>query len=74
MHRPIIATFLRRGTPQSTRRYARIDNAIPRATQLLMQRGQPRDVVEFSHADTGMQLGTVSIHAGGRLTATWVWD
>lgn len=74
MRRPIIATFLRRGIPHGTRTYARIDNAIPRATQILMQHGRPRDVVEFSHADTGLQIGTVRVHAGGKLTATWVWD
>lgn len=74
MRRPIVATFLRCGIPHGTRTYARIDNAIPRATQILMQHGRPRDVVEFSHADTGLQIGTVRVHAGGKLTATWVWD
>ena len=74
MRRPIVATFLREGKPLMTRRYARLDNAIPRATQLLMQCGEPRDVVEFSHADTGLQVGTIKIHAGGKLTTAYIWD
>lgn len=74
MRRPIVATFLRGGKPQGTRHYARIDNAIPRATQLLMQHGQPKDVVEFSHADTGLQIGTIKIHAGGKASTWWLWD
>lgn len=53
---------------------ARLDNAIPRATQLLMQYGQPRDVVEFSHVDTGLRIGTIMVHAGGRMTTDWIWD
>lgn len=74
MRRPIIATFLRGGKPLMTRRYSRIDNAVPRTTQILMWSGQPRDVVEFSHADTGLQIGTIKIHAGGRMTTDWIWD
>ena len=74
MQRDIVATFIRRGVPQSTRRYAKIDNAIPRCTQVLMWSGQPRDVVEFSHADTGLQIGTIKVHAGGRMTTNWIWD
>jgi hypothetical protein len=74
MQRDIVATFIRRGVPQGTRRYIKIDNAIPRATQLLMQHGRPRDVVEFSHAVTGLQLGTIRVHAGGKLTTDYIWD
>ena len=36
MRRPIVATLIRRGKPVSPRRYAKLDNAIPRYTQLLM--------------------------------------
>lgn len=74
MRRPIVATFLREGKPLMTRRYIKIDNAIPRSTQILMWSGQPRDVVEFSHADTGLQIGTITVHAGGRLTTDYIWD
>ena len=74
MRRPIIAVLICRGKQVCPRRYARIDNAIPRYTQLLMQYGQPRDVVEFSHADTGLQLGTIKVHAGGKLTTDYIWD
>ena len=74
MRRPIIAVLIRRGKQVCPRRYARIDNAIPRYTQLLMQYGQPQDVVEFSHADTGLQLGTIKVLAGGKLTTDYIWD
>lgn len=74
MRRPIIAVLIRRGKQVCPRRYAKLDNAIPRYTQLLMQYGQPRDVVEFSHADTGLQIGTIKVHAGGKLTTDYIWD
>ena len=73
MRRPIIAVLIRRGKQVCPRRYARLDNAIPRYTQLLMQYGQPRDVVEFSHADTGLQIGTIKVHECGRMTTDWIW-
>lgn len=74
MRRPIIAVLIRRGKQVCPRRYIRIDNAIPRSTQILMWSGQPRDVVEFSHADTGLQIGTIRVHAGGQLTTDYIWD
>ena len=74
MRRPILAVLIRRGKQVCPRRYARLDNAIPRYTQLLMQYGQPRDVVEFSHADTGLQIGTIKVLAGGNMTTDWIWD
>ena len=73
MRRPIIAVFIRRGKQVCPRRYAKLDNAIPRYTQLLMQYGQPRDVVEFSHADTGLQIGTIKVNAVGELTTDYIW-
>ncbi len=74
MRRLIVATFLREGMPLMTRRYIKIDNAIPRSTQILMWSGQPRDVVVFSHADTGLQIGTIKVHAEGKLTTDYIWD
>lgn len=74
MRRPIVATLLRRGKPVSSRRYAKLDNAIPRYTQLLMQYGRPRDVVVFSHADTGLRVGAIKVHAGCKLTTDYIWD
>lgn len=55
------------------RRYARIDTAVPRCTQLALLEGHPRDVVELSHAHTGMQLGTITLHVNNKLTASWAW-
>lgn len=74
MRRPIIAVLIRRGKQVCPRRYAKLDNAIPRCTQVLMRSGQPRDVGEFSHADTGLQIGTIKVHAGGKLTTDYIWD
>jgi len=52
----------------STRRFARLDTCIPRAVQLLLLEGHPRDVIEIAHADHGFQIATVKIHAGGKFT------
>ena len=76
--RPIVATFHRKDQRRlvkgETRRYAKIDNALPRATQLLMWDGAPGDVVEFSHALTGKPLGSVKIKAGGKLDSWFLWE
>jgi hypothetical protein len=72
--RPIVATLLRKNAVVWSRRYLKLDNAIPRAVQLAMQEGQPRDVIEFSHVDTGMQIGTVKLSVGNKLVSNWVWD
>ena len=78
LSRPIVATFHRKAGRRTkageTRRYAKIDNALPRATQLLMWDGAPGDVVEFSHALTGKPLGSVKIKAGGMLDSWFLWE
>jgi hypothetical protein len=56
------------------RRFLRIDNAIPRMTQLAMQEGRVGDVVEMFHAVSGKQLGTVKLSANGHLKTWWVWE
>lgn len=72
--RNIVATIHRVGVPTTVRRYVRLNTAIPTMTASLLQVGQPRDVVEFSHATTGLQIGTIKVKAGGRMETTWVWD
>ncbi len=76
--RPIVATFHPKVGKVSKlaapRRYAKIDNALPRATQLLMWEGNPGDRVEFSHALTGKQLGVVTVKAGGKLESWFLWE
>ena len=74
--RPIIATFHTNGKNPDlpSRHYSKLDNAIPRATQLMMTKGRPGDVVEFSHAVTGKQLGTVKVKAGGKIDTWFIWD
>ena len=79
LSRPIVATFhrkdqRRRTKAGETRRYAKIDNALPRATQLLMWDGAPGDVVEFSHALTGKSLGFIKVKAGGKLDSEFIWE
>lgn len=73
-NRNIVATFTRKNKVLETRRYSRIDTAYPRVTQLLILDGQPRDVVEFSHAETGLHIGHVKLHTGGKLSAEWIWN
>lgn len=72
--RPILATLTRKHQTVWVRRYARIDSAIPRAVQLAILEGQPGDVVEFARAVTSLQIGTVRLSVGGKLTASWIWD
>lgn len=58
--RPILAVFYdRKKRPYRAAHYARIDTALPRLTY---------------HVVTGMQLGTITVHAGGRLETTYVWE
>ena len=61
MDRNIIATLIRKGEPVYSRRYARLDTAISRATQIAILEGKPEDVVVLSHAVTGLELGTMKV-------------
>lgn len=74
MTRPIRATFHRKGDTFRERAYTKIDNAIPRCVQVLMRDGRPGDVVEFHHAVTGMQIGTVKVKVGGKISTWFVWE
>ena len=70
---PIIATLHRKRKVVKSRRYARIDTAIKRQSQLAVIAGEPKDVIEFSHAHTGLQIGTIKVGVG-EFKAEWVWD
>lgn len=70
---PIIATLHRKRKVVKSRRYARIDTAIKRQSQLAVIEGEPKDVIEFSHAHTGLQIGTIKVGVG-EFKAEWVWD
>lgn len=70
---PIIATLHRKRKVVKSRRYARIDTAIRRQSQLAVVEGEPKDVIEFSHAHTGLQIGTIRVGVG-EFKAEWVWD
>ena len=56
------------------RYYARLDTAIPRAVQLLILEGQPKDVIELAHSEHGFQIGTIKIHVGGRIDVQFSLD
>ena len=57
-----------------TRTYVRFDTAAPRAVELGLLTGQPGDVVQISSILTGLEIGTVKIHAGGKIVVQWLWD
>lgn len=74
MSRPIVATWLRNHEPILTRSYSKIDNALPRMTYHMMFHAKPGDVIELSHRDTGMQLGTMKAKLGNKIESWWVWE
>lgn len=73
MERNILATLTRgsNSTVKWTRRYASLSNAVRRATELSLFDGEPLDVIQFSSAKTGMELGTVKLHVDSVMTITW---
>ena len=58
----------------NVRTFARLDNALPRATQLAMQHCVPGDVAEIHHAVTSKQLATIKVKAGGKLESWFIWE
>lgn len=70
--RKVVATFFRSTGPSQqreavwSRRYSWMDTAMPRAVQLLMTEGVPGDVVEFSSAEHGFQLGVLRVLPRGK--------
>ena len=71
--RNILASRVRGGALLDIRRYVRLDTAIRRQTELAYLDGQPGDVIEFAHAETGMQIGTIKVQVR-RIITNWVWD
>lgn len=66
--RPYVLSFLRGKDKypfKPMRHYARLTTAIPRAVGLLLQEGEPGDVLELAHAEHGFQIATITIHVGG---------
>lgn len=74
MNRPIVATLHRGGKIVWTRRYARIDTALPKLTKHAVMLGHPGDAAILHHDVTGLEIGYVKVHVGGRLSAKWIWD
>lgn len=71
--RPILAIILRKNQEVDRRHYSRLNTAIRRMTELAMLEAEPRDVVEFSHKGTGMQIGTMKVGVKG-IKTDWTWD
>lgn len=71
--RNILASRVRGGALLDIRRYVRLDTAIRRQTELAYLEGQPGDVIEFAHAETGMQIGTIKVQVR-RIITNWIWD
>ena len=71
--RNIIASRVRGNLLLSVHRYVRLDTAIRRQTELAYLEGQPGDAIEFAHAETGMQIGTIKVQVR-RIITNWVWD
>lgn len=66
--RPYVMSFLRGkdNTPfKPMRHYARLNTAVPRAMAILLDEGQPGDVIELASTDFGFQVATITIHTGG---------
>ena len=70
--RNILVTHSRNGQPLSVRRFASIDTAVPRASQLAYLTGEPGDVFEVAHAFTGLQSGTFKVSVG-RVAGNFIW-
>ena len=68
MKRPIAAALNRGGRVLWTKRYARLDTALPRGIYYALMEGQPKDVLELYHAEFGFQIATVMLHVGGQIT------
>lgn len=74
MERMIVATLHRKREAIWSRRYSRLNTAIPRLTYHALEIGEPGDVMELYHAVTGLQIGTIRLKVGNKLEANWVWD
>lgn len=75
--RPIVAMLHPKSSNDPrrvTRRYSKIDNAVPRLVQLAMKEGRVGDVVEVFHDITSLQLGTIRMKANGTLDIKWIWE
>lgn len=70
--RPILAQLHRGQQTLWKRHYASLSNAARRAVELAMLSGEPGDVIEFSWAPAGLQIGTAKLSVNGQLVIEWV--
>ena len=73
MSRRIVATLLRstgpgqKREPVWVRRFAWLDTALPRCTQLALNYGQPGDIVEIVSLDLHIQIGYLEVQPKYRI-------
>ena len=71
LKRNVLAILSRNGKYVNQRNYVRVQNAIRRSTERAFIDGEPGDVIELSHARTGIQIGTIKLSVGNKLYAQW---
>lgn len=49
------------------RHFTSFRNAVRRCTEIAVLECQPLDVIELSYVEGGFWLGTIKVHAGGRV-------
>lgn len=75
MYKQTVLAILHRGSKVLwSRRYKNINNAMRKAVEVAMVAGQPRDVIEFSRIPSGIQIGSVKLHATGQMSCAWTAD
>lgn len=57
-----------------TRRYIKLENAIPALTRWMLLDGKVHDVCEIYHAITSLQIGTIKMTSRGKLITNFIWD
>lgn len=56
---------------RTVRHHLNLDNAVTMTSRWAMQTGRPGDMIVIHHNLTGLELGTVRVHATGHLTVKW---
>lgn len=62
------------GAPDRERKYINTENALVGTGKWIRRDGRPLDVIEIYHTVTGLQIGTIKMHAKGHVTEKWIWD
>ena len=71
--RNIVGEWFRKGDRIKTISYGKIDNGLARFTMHLFQKGEPGDVIQFTHRFSGMLIGEMKVRVG-KIETRWIWD